>query len=81
MKLRYETCVSTADADGTTLFGVDDRGCWRSTEASQYSYDSLGTSKDCKKRRSYHTGRMESNTVFVYQKKGGNKVDKDTLDN
>ena len=76
MKKRYETCVSTADTDGTLLFGLDDRGCWRSTAASQHSYDTLGSSKECKKRGSYQTGRMESNTVFVYEKKGGNKVDR-----
>ena len=73
MKMRYETCVATADTDGTIIFGMDDTGCWRSTAASQHSYDSLGSSKECKKRGSYHTGRMESNAVFVYEKKGGNK--------
>ncbi|XP_029202215.2 uncharacterized protein LOC114966489 [Acropora millepora] len=70
MKKRYETCVSTADTDGTLLFGMDDGGCWRSTASSQHSYDTLGSSKECKKRGSYQTGRMESNTVFVYEKKG-----------
>lgn len=69
MKRQFETCVSTADTDGTLLFGMDDRGCWRSTAASQHSYDTLGSSKECKKRGSYSTGRMESNTVFVYEKK------------
>ena len=79
MKKRYETCVATADTDETILFGMDDRGCWRSTAASQHSYDSLGSSKECKKRGSYQTGKMESNTVFVYKKKEGNKVDKGIL--
>ena len=81
MKKRYETCVATADTDETILFGMDDRGCWRSTAASQHSYDSLGSSKECKKRGSYQTGKMESNTVFVYKKKEGNKVDKGILGN
>ena len=65
IKMRYEECVAKADADGTVLFGLDERGCWRSDQA-QPSYASLrfGSSEDCKTRGQYHMGLLKLETIF-----------------
>lgn len=68
---RYEACEEKADADGISLFGMDDRRCWTSEQAGS-SYDKFGASGKCKKKGAYSTGFSESDTVFVYQKEKGN---------
>ena len=72
IKMRYEECVTKADADGTVLFGLDERGCWRSDQA-QPSYARYGNSEDCKTRGQYHMGLLESETIFVYKKNEGTR--------
>ena len=69
---RYEACVKKADADGITLFGVDDKRCWTSHQAKT-SYYKFGSSGKCKTKGVLSGGLSASDTVFVYQKVKGNK--------
>ena len=72
MQKKYEQCVTKANQEGVTVFGLDDTRCWTGENAAS-SYGIYGTAVGrcgaTKGRLRY--GFLASQTVFVYQKKGG----------
>ena len=72
---KYKQCVAEADNQGVTLFGFDDNKCWKGPNAAS-SYDMYGKAegKCGSTRRGLRYGFMASETMFVYQKKGGNLI-------
>ena len=69
---RFDACVKEAKAQGIKLFGMDDKRCWTSDNPEK-SYDKIGKSGLCKKKKDYGTGFTESLTVFVYRMDGKGK--------
>ena len=72
MQKKYGQCVTTANQKGITVFGLDDTRCWTGQKAAS-SYGIYGTAVgrcgSTKGRLRY--GFFASETVFVYEKKGG----------
>ena len=72
MQKKYGQCVTVANQKGITVFGLDDTRCWTGQNAAS-SYGIYGTAVgrcgSTKGRLRY--GFFASETVFVYQKKGG----------
>ena len=72
MQKKYEQCVTKANQEGVTVFGLDDTRCWTGENAAS-SYGIYGTAVGrcgaTKGRLRY--GFLASQTVFVYQKRGG----------
>lgn len=65
---KYEQCMIAASGQGVTVFGIDDSKCWTGPNAAS-SYDRYGLAKG--KCGNTKAGFMASDTMFVYQKKGG----------
>ena len=71
MKKKYGQCVTKANQEGVTIFGLDDTRCWTGQNAAS-SYGIYGTAASCRSTKSgLRYGFLSSETVFVYQKKGG----------
>lgn len=65
---RYAACISEADGNEITLFGMDDKRCWIGEDAYS-AYDTYGNSGLCKttkKRINY--GLSADGTMRVYMK-------------
>ncbi|XP_078346319.1 LOW QUALITY PROTEIN: SCO-spondin-like [Oculina patagonica] len=69
---KYEQCRTAASDQGVTVFGLDDSKCWIGPNAAS-SYDRYGldNGKCGNTREGFGYGFMASETMFVYQKKGG----------
>ena len=69
---KYQQCITVADNQTVTLFGFDDTKCWTGPNAAS-AYDMYGkASGKCGSTKSgLRYGFMASETMFVYQKKGG----------
>ena len=72
---KYQQCVAEADKEGVTVFGFDDTQCWTGPNAAS-SYDMYGFAKGkCGSTRGgLDYGFVASETMFVYQKKGGKLI-------
>ena len=69
---KYGQCMTKANQEGVTVFGLDDTRCWTGQNAAT-SYGVYGTAagKCGSTKRRLRYGFLASQTVFVYQKKGG----------
>ena len=72
MRKKFEQCVAEADKKGVTVFGFDNTKCWTGENAAS-SYDSYGNAvgKCGSTKSGLRYGFLASETMFVYQKKGG----------
>lgn len=66
---KYEQCVSAANDKGVTVFGFEDTQCWTGENPELYG---LAKGKCGASKKGLGYGFMASETMFVYQKKGGN---------
>ena len=64
---RYAVCVSEADKEGVTLFGMDDKRCWTGENADS-TYTKHGTSGHCKEKKGLSGGLSEYGAMYVYMK-------------
>lgn len=65
---RYAACISEADGNGITLFGMDDKRCWIGEDAYS-TYDRYGTSGLCKTtKKGLKYGLSADGTMRVYMK-------------
>ena len=69
---KYGQCVTAANKRGVAVFGLDDTRCWTGQNAAS-SYGIYGTAVGTcgSTKRGLDYGFLASETVFVYQKKGG----------
>ena len=72
MQKKYGQCVTTANQKGVTVFGLDDTRCWTGKNAAS-SYDIYGTAvgRCGSTKGGLRYGFLASETVFVYENKGG----------
>ena len=72
MQKKFGQCVTKANSKGVTLFGLDDTRCWTGQNAAS-SFGIYGTASGrCGSTKGgLRFGFLASETMFVYQKKGG----------